>query len=63
MLPMSPLTGSSLAVRTSLGVCGYRITDAALVPFVNAFQWMTVWLGVLVVAVLLIWFLTRTRQH
>jgi hypothetical protein len=29
----------------------------------NAFQWMTVWIGLLVAAIAVIWFLTRERQH
>jgi hypothetical protein len=30
---------------------------------VNAFQWMVVWLWVLVAAIAIIWFLTRERRH
>jgi hypothetical protein len=30
---------------------------------VNAFEWMRLWIGVLIAAIGIIWFLTRTRQH
>jgi hypothetical protein len=41
----------------------HRHRACSVKTIVNAFQWMVVWIFFLVVAVGLIWFLTRTKHH
>jgi hypothetical protein len=58
----SGLLDGRLADRRAHVRC-YTVPFSALLVGMTPFQLMTVWIWCLVAAIVLIWFLTRTRHH